>query len=157
MPGCSSFSIAPAVRLAALSAPLLLAWRCSRRTVVAVTMAVVPVAAKKESSAVLLFVSPAARASAPSRHSDRWTQGACRRTGATGCFCKKQVSAVLLLCFSPVCFKIEPASQRVSVTVNIECCSGRSMDCCLRPSVQRPSRMWPGCHQRPRPRSVWGG
>ena len=45
MSGCSSFSIAPAVRLAALSAPLLLAWRCSRRTVVAVTMAVVPVAA----------------------------------------------------------------------------------------------------------------
>ena len=57
---------------------------------------------EKEVSAVLLFVSPAARASAPSRHSDRWTQGACRRTGATGWFCKKKVSAVLLFCFSPV-------------------------------------------------------
>ena len=30
-------------------------------------------------------VSPAARASAPSRHSDRWTQGAGRRTGCLGC------------------------------------------------------------------------
>jgi len=49
----------------------------------------------------LLFVSPAARASAPSRHSDRWTQGACRRTGETVCSHRSDdVDSVFIPCFA---------------------------------------------------------
>ena len=50
---------------------------------------------------VTLCVSPAARASAPSRHSDRWTQGACRRTGETVCSHRSDdVDSVFIPCFA---------------------------------------------------------
>ena len=62
MSGCPSFSIAPAVRLAALSAPLLLARRRSRRLIVAITMSLGPVATATASP--VAFVSTAAASAA---------------------------------------------------------------------------------------------
>ena len=103
-----------------------------------------------------VVVSPVACSSAPSRHSDRWTQGACRRTGET------VPSPYVFLSFRccPLLFKmVSPVAQRFfGNSFSIFLCTGRwSMDCCLRPIGQRPNRMWPGWDQRPWPRSVWSG
>ena len=75
----------------------------------------------------------------------------------TGWFCKNEVSAVLLFCFSPARYKVQPVAQRFCNSFSIFCCPGCGADCCLRPIGQRPNRMWPGWDQRPRPRSVWSG
>ena len=76
----------------------------------------------------------------------------------TGWFCKKEVSAVLLFCFSPVVTKLSLLPKRFSATAfRFFVDRALEQDCCLRPIGQRPNRMWPGWDQRPRPRSVWSG
>ena len=63
VPACSSFSITPVVMcLAALSAPLLLAWRRSRRPVVTVTMSIGPVVATATAYTVAIVSTAAASA-----------------------------------------------------------------------------------------------
>ena len=61
-------------------------------------------------------VSPAAHASAPSRHTDRWTQGACRRTGET--VPSPYVSLSFRCC--PLCFLFSHGKWPVSP---VGCCS----------------------------------
>ena len=42
----------------------------------------------------------------------------------TGWFCKNEVSAVLLFCFSPARYKVQPVAQRFCNSFSIFCCPG---------------------------------